>query len=104
MAGELRSIAVEIAGRVYHVKTKESELYVQNLAKIVNEQMAEITESTNMVDSLRVIDMTALNLADLYCKTKARLEQRVNTLEQERDHLREKIEQALEQVDSLPDT
>lgn len=103
MKGELRSVSIEISGRIYHIKTKDDDSYIQNLARIVNEQMSEIIRATNTVDSLRVADMTALNLADEYLKLKQTYETHVLNFEQERMRLRSLVEAALGPNDSLPD-
>ena len=98
------TIPVEIAGRVYNIKsTKDNEEYVQNLARMVNEQIRTVVEATNAVDSLRVIDMAALNLADAFCKLQEEYEERTKSLEKERTRLRNLIEKTLNDQDALPD-
>ena len=98
-----RSVPIEIAGRVYHIKTKDDDSYAQKLAKIVNDRIREVTEATGIVDSLKVVDMASLNLADTYYRMKEEYEDRIASLEAEKSRLRELIENALNKNDSLPD-
>lgn len=90
------AISVEIHGRIYQIRGQEDPQYIQNLAKIVHEKMVEVEKSTHTVDSFRVAVLAALNLADEYCKMKAKLEDNVAHLEKERDHLGKLIDQALQ--------
>ena len=92
---ELRTIKLVIAGRVYHIKSKDDDAYLINLAKMVNDRMREVAQSTNTVDSLRVADMAALNLADAFCKLRDEYEQRIRAMDQERDRLQSLIDNAL---------
>ena len=95
MTSPYESVTVEIAGRVYQIKSKDDGSYLQNLAKMVNDRMAEVEKATRAVDSLRIADMTALNLADEYCKLKDRYEKRIQALDRERAKLQELIDNAL---------
>ena len=99
-----QSLPVEIMGRIYHIKVKDNDSYVLNLAKMVNERMNEVVKATNTVDSLKVADMAALNLADECCKLKEEYEERIRTLETERARLSALIENALVSTNSLPDS
>lgn len=95
---------VDIAGRIYQIKAKEGDEYLQNLARMVNERMSEVARATKAVDSLRIADMAALNLADAFCKSKAEYERRIEELERERTRLQELIDNALNNKNTLPDT
>ncbi len=98
------AIPVDIAGRIYQIKAKEGEDYLQNLARMVNERMDEVVKATKAVDSLRISDMAALNLADAYCKVKVEYEKQIRELELERARLQELIDNALINKNTLPDT
>jgi len=95
---------VDIAGRIYQIKAKEGEEYLQNLARMVNERMSEVVKATKAVDSLRIADMACLNLADAYCKMKADYERQIQELELERSRLKDLIDNALNNKNTLPDS
>ncbi len=97
MAGE--SVPVEVLGRTYHIKSKDHKSYIQNLAKMVHDKMVEVERATNTVDSARIAVLTALNLADEYCKLKAEYERRLDAFEREKSKLAALIDEALGEPD-----
>ena len=88
-------ISVEISGRVYQIKSKDDPAYIAKLVKMVNDRTAQVEKSTQTIDSLRVADLTALNLADAYCRLKQEYEQQIESLEREQTRLQNMIDQAL---------
>jgi len=104
MAAE--SVPVEILGRIYHIRSKDNQTYIQNLAKMVHDRMVEVEKATQTVDSARIAVLTALNLADEYCKLKAEIERRLEAYEREKAKLLALVEDALNETpqdNSLPD-
>ncbi len=105
MSASNESIAVDIFGRTYTLRTQKSKEYAQNLARIVNDKMLVVEKNTNTVDSVRVAVLAALNLADEYLTTKEHYERRIEALESERNRLKDLIQGALteERIQALPD-
>ena len=94
---ERRSVAIQIFGHDYRIKTEADPAGVERLARLVDDTMARIRERTGAVDTLDLAVMAALNLANDLLAVQGR----------ERDHavshvpaadlvaLREQIEEAL---------
>jgi len=99
------TVTVEILGRNYTLRAQKNIDYVQSLAKIVNDKMVAVEKSTNTIDSVRVAVLAALNLADEYFTSRETYERRIQSLESERDRLRDLIQGALTegQIKTLPD-
>lgn len=58
-----RKVQVKIAGRDYAVRTDEDEVWLQHVARLVDDKMAQIRDRTGMVDSFDIAMLTCLNLA-----------------------------------------
>jgi len=65
---------VRIFNQTYKVKSGNEPEYIQKLATLLDEKMSEISELTPTVDTVRVAVLAALNIADEYFLTQARLE------------------------------
>ena len=65
---------VEIYGQNYTLRGDGDTPYVQELASYVNGKMNEITQSSAVVDSLKVAILAALNIADEYHQLKREVE------------------------------
>lgn len=58
-------VAVPIYGRNYELEIEAGNaLYINALARYVEEKMQEIANSTNIVDSMKLAVLAALNIAD----------------------------------------
>ena len=57
------TVEVKISGKEYAVRTDEDEAWLQQVAGLVDEKMAQIRDRTGMVDSFDVAMLTCLNLA-----------------------------------------
>jgi len=58
-----RKVQVKIAGKEYAVRTDEDEEWLQHVARLVDDKMAQIKDRTGMVDSFDIAMLTCLNLA-----------------------------------------
>ena len=56
-------VDVKISGKEYAVRTDEDEAWLQQVAGLVDEKMAQIRDRTGMVDTFDVAMLTCLNLA-----------------------------------------
>jgi cell division protein ZapA len=72
---------VRIFNQTYNVRSENEPEYIQKLAALLDNKMAEISQLTPTVDTVRVAVLAALNIADEYLLAQARLE----ALEQEVD-------------------
>jgi cell division protein ZapA len=59
-----RSVAVQIAGQRYVIKTDADEAYVSALARYVDEKIDEARKVTRTVSTHQVVILAALNIAD----------------------------------------
>ena len=84
-----RSIAVNIAGQRYVLKSDADERYVHTLAGFVDERVREVQRSTKQVSTHQVAILAALQIADALFREKrgrAELRRRV------REHSRKMLE------------
>lgn len=58
-----QKVQVKIAGKQYTVRTDEDEEWLQHVARLVDEKMAQIKDRTGMVDTFDIAMLTCLNLA-----------------------------------------
>ena len=59
-----RSVAVQIAGVRYSLKTDEDERWVKSIAAYVDGKMREVQKSTRTVDTQSAAVLTALQVAE----------------------------------------
>ena len=64
MADKPTDVAVEIFGQTYTVRAGADPGYVEALAKYVDAQMREVSQTAGAVDSMRIAVLAALNIAD----------------------------------------
>jgi len=57
-------VKVEIYGQTYNLGGDLDEVYVQKLARYVDEKMRAVAEATQTVDSVRVAVLAAMAIAD----------------------------------------
>jgi cell division protein ZapA len=69
---ERRSVAIQIFGHEYRIKTDADPAGVERLARLVDDTMARIREKTGAVDTLDLAVMAALNLANDLLAAQAR--------------------------------
>lgn len=67
-----RSLAVNIAGQRYVLRSDEDDHYVRRLAGLVDERFRKIERSTRQVSTHAIAMLTALQLADEFLKEKQR--------------------------------
>lgn len=95
--GERRSVAIQIFGHDYRIKTEADPAGVERLARLVDDTMARIRERTGAVDTLDLAVMAALNLANDLLAAQAREHERAEhqVPAAELAELRERIEGVL---------
>lgn len=69
---ERRSVAIQIFGHDYRIRTEADPAGVERLARLVDDTMARIRERTGAVDTLDLAVMAALNLANDLLAAQAR--------------------------------
>lgn len=69
---ERRSVAIQIFGHEYKIRTDADPDGVERIARLVDDTMARIRERTGTVDSMDLAVMAALNLANDLLATKER--------------------------------
>ncbi len=72
MVAERRSVAIQIFGHDYRIKTEADPAGVERLARLVDDTMSRIRERTGAVDTLDLAVMAALNLANDLLAAQAR--------------------------------
>ena len=94
---ERRSVAIQIFGHDYRIKTEADPAGVERLARLVDDTMARIRERTGAVDTLDLAVMAALNLANDLLAAQAREQEhtRHHISGAELTALRERIEGVL---------
>ncbi len=64
MSQSARVIAVEILGQQYPIRSTLSDAYVANLASYVDEKIRSAADVTPTTDTVRLVVLAALNIAD----------------------------------------
>ncbi|HYO16957.1 MAG TPA: cell division protein ZapA [Thermoanaerobaculia bacterium] len=82
--------AVEIFGRVYHVRGSEETEHLQSLADLVDRKMREVAQHVTG-DTARIAILAALNLADELFRIQSQQEG-------ERGEIREKVVRLTEEL------
>ena len=75
-----RSVAVDIAGQRYVVRSDADETYVRMLAGFLSEQIEEVKSTQRVVPTQKLVVLAALNIVDTLFKERseqAELKQRV---------------------------
>ncbi len=99
------TVEVVIRGREYTLRAENDPDYVRDLARMVDERLANLELSSKTVDSGRLAVLAALNLADEYCRLKKEYTSRIQEMEQEQQRLLDLVDAAMsdEEISSLPD-
>lgn len=69
-----RSVAVQISGHEYRIRSEADEAWLQRVAACVDAAMAQIRDRTGTVDTLDVAILTSLNLAREVLSLRSRLD------------------------------
>ncbi len=80
-----KSVRVEIYDQSYEIRGNLDPDYLRNVAQYVDGKMRSITEKGQVIDSLRVAVLAAINIADEYYQLKARHESHEDQVEQKTD-------------------
>lgn len=92
---EPNSVAVEIMGRTYTIRSYDDKAYITKLGKLVNDKMVEVERASKTVDSVRAAVLAALNLADEFHKREQAYQHRILELEAERASMAKIVDEAL---------
>lgn len=79
-------VRVQIFGQDYFIKSDEEEDYILAVARLVDERMRKVAESTSSAGTVSIAVLAALNLAADYLKAQERsqsLQERVGKRSQE---------------------
>lgn len=64
MSEDSHSVKVNIFGSEYAIRGDANEIYIQTLAKYVDEKMKDIAQSTHLTSPLKISILAGINLAD----------------------------------------
>ena len=92
------SVKVTIYDQTYAVAGDLEPVYVEELAQYVDSKMREIARGTNLVDSVKVAVLAALNVADEMFTTRKRQEALEGPLRERVQNCVSMVEKALEQA------
>jgi cell division protein ZapA len=90
-------VKIEIYDQSYNVSADQNEEYLKELAAYVDSKMRAISESTRMVDSLKVAVLAALNIADEMFTLRERQQEIEGPLRKRVEKCVAMVEKALEQ-------
>ena len=79
---ERARMRIEIFDQTYNVNADGNEEYLTELAAYVDKKMRTISESTQIVDSVKVAVLAALNIADELTSLRTRYDGLYNTMTQ----------------------
>ncbi len=90
-------VNVQIYGRNYEIETDIGDaLYINSLARIVEEKMKEVANSTNIVDSGKLAVLAALNIADELYRMQQNRDTSVTSANKKTDELLTLLDTVLE--------
>ena len=89
---------VQIFDQTYNVNADGNEQYLTELAAYVDKKMRDVSESTKMVDSVKVAVLAALNIADETFTLRQRAQKLEGPLRQRMEKCVSMVEKALEQT------
>jgi cell division protein ZapA len=91
-------VKVEIYGQSYTLGGDLDDIYVQKLARYVDEKMSAVAASTHTVDSVRVAVLAAMAIADELHTLQQEKTQRDETLRERAEQCLTALERALKQT------
>lgn len=89
---------IEIFDQTYNVNSDGNEEYLTELAAYVDKKMRSISESTQIVDSVKVAVLAALNIADENFALRQRAQKLEGPIRQRMEKCVSMVEKALEQA------
>jgi cell division protein ZapA len=89
---------IEIFDQTYNVNADGNEEYLTELAAYVDKKMRGISESTQIVDSVKVAVLAALNIADENFVLRQRTQKLEGPIRQRMEKCVSMVEKALEQA------
>jgi cell division protein ZapA len=89
---------IEIFDQAYNVNADGNEEYLTELAAYVDKKMRAISESTQIVDSVKVAVLAALNIADENFTLRQRTQKLEDPIRQRMEKCVSMVEKALEQA------
>src|ERR1051325_1518463 len=95
-SGTATTTEVEIFGAVYAVRGEQQREYLQELAKMVDRTMRQVSERGTTVDAARIAILAALNLADELFQCQRRQEGEREKITETVAHLTGELQRALE--------
>jgi cell division protein ZapA len=90
-----RAVHIEVQGQTYSIRTTLDEAYVQDLAKVVDQRMRKISESSPTSDVVSLAVLAALNLADELRRTREDRSSVAGSLVERAEELERIVDQAL---------
>jgi cell division protein ZapA len=95
---ERARMKIEIFDQTYNVNSDGNEEYLTELAAYVDKKMRSISESTQIVDSVKVAVLAALNIADENFTLRQRAQKLEGPIRQRMEKCVSMVEKALEQA------
>jgi cell division protein ZapA len=95
---ERARMKIEIFDQAYNVNADGNEEYLTELAAYVDKKMRAISESTQIVDSVKVAVLAALNIADENFTLRQRTQKLEGPIRQRVEKCVSMVEKALEQA------
>jgi cell division protein ZapA len=89
---------IEIFDQTYNVNADGNEEYLAELAAYVDTKMRAVSESTQLVDSVKVAVLAALNIADETFTLRQRTQKLEGPIRQRMEKCVSLVEKALEQA------
>jgi cell division protein ZapA len=89
---------IEIFDQTYNVNADGNEEYLTELASYVDKKMRAVSESTQLVDSVKVAVLAALNIADETFTLRQRTQNLEGPIRQRMEKCVSLVEKALEQT------
>ncbi len=90
-----QGIRVEIYGQSYDIRGKLDPVCLETLARFVDGKMKSITDQGEVVDSLRVAVLAALNIADDYFQLKAEHETQTTRVNRKANEINDVLDKML---------
>ena len=76
-----KQIEIKVMGQKFVVRSDSNEDYVNEVAQYVDQKVNEVVKSSNVVASLNVAILAAMNIADEFMKYKQQKEKQWSTAE-----------------------
>ena len=90
-----QGVRVEIYDQSYEIRGKLDPVYLETLARFVDAKMESITDQGEVVDSLRVAVLAALNIADDYFQLKAKHENQTTRVNRKASQINDALDKML---------